>query len=216
VRPLIGRVVKEKHFAALDADEARVIAETVATGEWDVDLSKYERAESSSEERPGGRVDHTFVYERPEPEGRLADERYRLRLVVNGDRFTELTHFVKIPEAFERRFSEMRSKNTLVAGVSSGVVFVLYGGGAILGLFLLLRKRWVVWKPALYIGGAIAALMAAAFLSQWPLAWMQYDTAVSAAGWETYDGKARTPQAPDRTRGDVHASGAAPRSLRHR
>ncbi len=169
--------------AALGEHDARRIAETAAAHEWGVDLSAFAPLEAARETRPGGRVDHTFVYERPAPEGRLAEERYRLRLVVSGDRFTELTHLVKVPEAFERRFSEMRSKNSLVAGISNGVVFVLYGGGATVGLFLLLRKRWVVWKPALALAGAIAGLTAAAFLSRWPLGWMEYDTAVSAAGF---------------------------------
>jgi membrane protease YdiL (CAAX protease family) len=63
------------------------------------------------------------------------------------------------------------------------VVLVLYGGGAILGLFLLLKRRWVVWKPAVYLAGAIALLTAGAFLTQWPLEWMEYDTAVSAASF---------------------------------
>ncbi len=176
------KLAEDAPGAALDEPEARRIAETAAVGVWGVDLASFTPLEASRETQPGGRVDHTFVYERPDA-GRLADERYRLRLVVSGDRFTELTHFVKVPEAFERRFEEMRSKNSLVAGVSSGVVLVLYGGGAILGLFLLLRKRWVVWKPALYLAGAIAILIAGAFLAQWPLQWMEYDTAVSAASF---------------------------------
>ena len=169
--------------AALDEDEARRIAEASATGDWEIDLAAFAPLEASREARPGGRVDHTFVYERTGAEKRLGEERYRLRLVVSGDRLTELTHFVKIPESFERRFAEMRSKNDLVADVSSGSVLVLYGGGAILGLFLLLRRRFVVWRPALPWAAAIAALMSAALLSQWPLDWMRYDTAVSAAGF---------------------------------
>jgi hypothetical protein len=167
--------------AALEPDAARQIAEAAATDAWGVDLAPYSPLETSTETRPGGRVDHTFVYERDDV--RLAEARYRLRLVVSGDRFTELTHFVKVPEAFERRFSEMRSQNELVAGISSLLTYLLYGGGAIVALFLLLRRRFVVWRPALPWAGAIAVLVGAAMLSQWPLAWMEYDTALSAAGF---------------------------------
>jgi hypothetical protein len=169
--------------AALGAAEARRIAEGAAVETWGVDLSALTPLEAGHETLSGGRVDHTFVYERPEPKGRVGEERYRLRLVVSGDRLSELTWLVEVPEAFERRYSEMRSRNSLVSAVSNGVVFVLYGGGAIVGLFLLLRKRWVVWRPALALSGVIGLLTTAAFLSQWPLGWMEYDTAVSAASF---------------------------------
>ena len=171
--------------AELNAENARRVAETAATDEWAIDLQDFSALEASQEIRPSGRVDHTFVYERSGEEGHLAEARYRLRLVVSGDRLTELTHFVKIPEAFQRRFAEMRSRNDLVAGVSSLVVALLYGGGALFGLFTLLRRRFVVWRPALPWAAAIGLLFTAAMLSQWPLAWMEYDTAVSAAGFAT-------------------------------
>ena len=50
--------------AMLDADAARSIAENGSGAPWNVALERYEPVESSQEERPGGRVDHTFVYER--------------------------------------------------------------------------------------------------------------------------------------------------------
>jgi membrane protease YdiL (CAAX protease family) len=166
--------------AALDEKQARAIAEAAAVEAWGIDLREFAPLEASQEVRPGGRVDHTLVYERVGAEHRRGEERYRLRLVVSGDRLTELIHFVKVPEAFERRFAEMRSRNELVSDLSNGTVFVLYGAGAIVGLFLLLRIRWVVWRPALPWAGAVALGISAALLSQWPLDWMGYDTAVSA------------------------------------
>jgi len=82
--------------ASLSEVEARRIAEDRARV-WRVDLPAYAPVEASKEVKPGGRTDHTFVYERPVE--RLRAGRYRLRLVVSGDRLTELTHFVKVPEA---------------------------------------------------------------------------------------------------------------------
>src|SRR5262245_3926014 len=87
--------------ATLEADSARTIADQSASNEWGIDLGKYQLEEKSQEVRPGGRVDHTFVYERTD--ARIGEGRYRLRLVVGGDKLTELTHFVKVPEAFSRR-----------------------------------------------------------------------------------------------------------------
>jgi len=160
----------------LDREEARVLAEKHASS-WGVDLGAYTLIESSQELQPGGRLDHTVVYERSNKS--LGDALYRLRLVISGDRFTELSHFVKIPEGFERRYTEMRSANRGIKAGASVVILIVYlVGGCGVGLFFLLRMRWVVWRPAVLWAGVIAMLGALAQLNQWPLIWMSYDTAV--------------------------------------
>ncbi len=165
--------------ASLKPEWARTIAEAVVDREWSVDLDAFELVESAQEVRPGGRTDHTFVYQRPDVT--IGEGRYRLRLVVSGDELTELTHFVKIPEAFSRRYEEMRSANNgIAAGAGFAVVIFYLVGGCAVGLFFLLRERWVVWKPALKWGLFVAFLQFLVVLNQWPLLWMGYDTAVSA------------------------------------
>jgi hypothetical protein len=42
----------------------------------------------------------------------------------------------------------------------------------------MLRRRWVVTRPAVVWGGIIGLLQALAVLNSWPLLWMSYDTAV--------------------------------------
>jgi membrane protease YdiL (CAAX protease family) len=175
------RLPEDQAGAALDSEAARALAEQEAA-RWPEDLSPYRPVATSREVRASGRVDHTFVYERPTPT--LGEGRYRLRLVVSGDRFTELTHLVKIPEAFERRYGEMRSANdAIAAGSGLATVLILGVGGCGVGLFLLLRRRWVTWKHALAWGLLVGGLEAAAFMGFWPLLWMEYDTAVSAANF---------------------------------
>ena len=172
------RMPEDEPGANLDPDVARQLAEQAVADGWDVDLGAYELVESSQEVRPGGRTDHTLVYERPDE--RIGDGRYRLRLTVSGDRLTELTHFIKIPEAFSRRYDEMRSANN---GIATGAMFamaILYlGGGCVFGLFYLLRSRWLLWKPAVKWALFIAALQALVVINRWPLLWMGYDTALS-------------------------------------
>ena len=127
--------------------------------------------------RPSGRTDHTFVYERRNE--RIKNATYRVRMVVSGDRLTELTHFVMVPEAFQRHYEEMRSANNAIAfgaQVSAIVLYLFVGGG--FGLFVLLRKRYVLWRQPLFWAGVVALLQALAVLNAWPLAWMEYDTAV--------------------------------------
>jgi hypothetical protein len=142
-----------------------------------VNLAAFELVEQGQERRPGGRVDHTFTYERPSPT--LNDGRYRLRLVVSGDRLTELTHFVKVPEAFTRRYENMRSANEAIGvGAAVGMTLLYIIGGIGVGLFFMLRRRWVVWRPAAVWGAVIGLLQALALVNAWPLEWMSYDTAV--------------------------------------
>ncbi len=167
--------------AALDADAARAIAEGGAGAPWNVDLSQYELVESSREEQPSGRVDHTFVYEHGDRQA--GEGRFRLSLVVSGDRATALTHYLQIPEGFDRRYEEMRSANNGIASGATLGMALLYGGGAVVGLFVLLRQRRVLWRMALVFGVGIAVLQALAGFNSWPLIWMSYDTSVSESSF---------------------------------
>jgi membrane protease YdiL (CAAX protease family) len=167
--------------ASLEPDEAQPIAEAGAVETWGIALDDYELVERQQDVRPSGRTDHTFVYERPDVQA--GEGRYRLQLVVGGDRLTELTHLLKVPEGFDRRFQEMRSANTAAAMTSIVVMAVLFMGGAIVGLFFLLRERWVLWRKPLLWAGIVSFGMAMLTVNQWPLAWMNYDTAVSSTNF---------------------------------
>src|SRR5206468_668079 len=102
---------------------------------WAVDFNTYAPVEQGLERRPGGRVDHTFTYERGSPT--LNEGRYRVRLVVSGDRLTDVTHFIKVPEAFSRRYANMRSANEAIGvGAVVGLAIVYIVGGIGIGLFI--------------------------------------------------------------------------------
>jgi Type II CAAX prenyl endopeptidase Rce1-like len=162
--------------AALDASAARAIAEARAVGDWAIDFAPYKLLEQSEVRRSSGRVDHTFVYEREHET--LGDGRFRLRLGVAGDRLSEVSHYVYVPEAFKLRFQEMRSDNETIAKVASLAAAALYGiGGCILGTLWLLRRRALLWKRALVAGAVVAGINALALLASAPQAWFSYDTA---------------------------------------
>ncbi len=165
---------------ALDSAAARAIAEARARADWGIDFGPYKMLDASQAERPSRRVDHAFVYERNDE--KLGDATIRLRLSVSGDALTEVTHFVHIPEAFWRRYAELRSANNTIARVASLSAGVLYGlGGCILGVLWLMRKRWLLWKPALVAGVIVAGLNALAVLANAPQSWFGFDTANSPA-----------------------------------
>jgi hypothetical protein len=99
---------------------------------------------------------------------------------VGGGALTELTHFVKIPEAFSRRYEEMRSANNAISVASMVSLVLLYlMGGCGIGLFFLLRQHWVLWRMPVFWGLFISFLQLLAGFNQWPSCWMEYDTALS-------------------------------------
>lgn len=178
----LEKLAEKEPGASIVRDSARYIAETTAEKEWHVNFSLYKLVEESEERQIGGRLDHKFVYERQDVQ--IGEGKYRLRLVIGGDKLIELTHFVKIPEAFSRRYEEMRSVNTTISAFANIVMVVLYIlGGCIIGLFFLLRQRWVIWRNPLLWGIFIAFLQIFAIVNQWQLTWMNYDTAISTRGF---------------------------------
>ncbi len=163
--------------ANLPAQQARVIAEETAQTAWNVPLQEFALLESSQEEKPSKRIDHTFVYERPKTT--IGDARYRVRLVVSGDKLSEVTYFMKIPQEFLLKYQHMRSFNTMLAGIATILMFLLYFVGCCLfGLFLLVNKEWIRWRTAFTWGAFLATLQALVTLNQIPLLFMGYDTAL--------------------------------------
>ena len=133
--------------------------------------------------RPGKRVDHEFVYERlTDGAPSIGDGRLRLRLVVSGDRLTQLQRVIYVPEAFARRYGTLRSVNDNIAAAASVAAGLLYGlGGCLIGLIWLMRRHAVRWAPAARVAGVVAVLIAGAALSSIADSWFDYDTATSAS-----------------------------------
>ncbi len=172
-------LAEDEAGAALSEDEALATAERVASASWGVDLAVFERVESSQQTRPGGRIDHTFEYQRTGV--RFGDGRLRLRLVVGGDELIELTHFLEVPEAFSRRYAEMRSTNNLIGALAQvGALLGYLLIGCAVALFFLFRERWVLWRKPVYWGVFISFLQVLVVFNQLPLLWMSYDTALSS------------------------------------
>ena len=169
--------------AALSADAARAIAVATATRDWHVDFDRYRALTASATTQPRGRVDHEFVYERKlDGAPSIGDGRLRLRLMVSGDRLTQLQRFVYVPEAFKRRYKTMRTANDNIAQAASVVAGLVYGlGGCLIGLVWLMRRRAVRWAPSAKWAALVGLLIGAAALAAIPGSWINYDTATSAS-----------------------------------
>ena len=78
-RRVADAYVRDPSTKALERGAARALAEARARDDWAIDLAQFGLVEQSQQTRPNGRVDHTFVYERPD---RIGEARLRLRLSV--------------------------------------------------------------------------------------------------------------------------------------
>src|SRR4029078_1995859 len=96
-----------------------------------------------------------------------------------GDVLTAAYSCVSIREPFTRRYASMRSANELIGiGSTVGMALLYIFGGIGAGLFFMIRKRWVIWRPAMAWGVAVGTLQALATANELPLVWMTYDTAL--------------------------------------
>jgi len=173
------RLREDAPGAAMSVQAARRLAEERLREDWGVRLDEYRLADTSQETKPGKRVDHTIVFERKNET--VGEGRFRLRAIISGDRLTELTHYVKVPESFQRRYAEMRSANETITSVSTLVMILLYFvGGCGLGLFFLGRKGLIVARPAFLFALIVAGFQFLESINKLPLTWMTYDTALPA------------------------------------
>ena len=159
-------------------EDALKMSKDFAIDNFQTNFTEYDLIETKKNEEKSGRVDYTFVYQH---NGRQINEAfYRLQITVSGDKVSEFRHFVKTPEAFSRRYSEMRSANNTIASAGSIAMAIFYGfGGILIGIFILLRKRWLIWKKPLIWAFIVAVFGFITQFNNLPLTWFWYDTAIS-------------------------------------
>ena len=146
--------------------------------DWGVNAKPYKLVEYEEQVRPAGRVDHTFTYEREDAS--LKKGLYRLKATVAGDQLTELKHFVKIPDEFNRRYAQMFSVNTMIAIWAQ--VFKLLFYIFIIGLcalWVLYNRRYLLTAKICKMMGVFASLMLLYLVNQWALVWNNYHTMLS-------------------------------------
>lgn len=166
----------------LTVQEARTKAEQFAHS-WQVDFTRYQPLEATKDEKPCGRIDHIFIYQRNDIT--IGDEgRYRVRLIVSGDTVTSVDHYLFVPESFKRKYQEMRAGNmSLTQGATLIYLLLFFMIGGIGGGYWLFKNNLLQTKPALYWAAGLAFLMTLTNLNQLPLLWMHYNTATSSSNF---------------------------------
>ncbi len=169
-----------ENYAApsLSIDDASKLAVDHATSNWRINFQDYTLVEKSQDIKPNGRIDYTFVYEHAHK--KIGAAPYRLTLEVSGNLFSKLMLSLQVPEAFQRKYQEMRSANNTIALIANALMILLYIlGGCLIGLYLLAGAEWIIWKKATLAAFILALLITAHTINTLPLAWLNYDTALS-------------------------------------
>jgi hypothetical protein len=159
--------------AILTKDEAVTLAQKTAQS-FGISLASFNLVESSKKEARSKRIDHTFVYENAVKFGQAP---LQLKIVVSGDRVTEITRSVKVPQEFIRRFEAIRANNNLLFMLGQGIIYIVFMFfGCIVALFLMARHSRLRLLAPMFFAAGLIILQIFATLNIYPLVLYSYKT----------------------------------------
>ena len=165
-------IEEEAPGASLAEAEARRLAATFLTGELGRDLAALDFVEAQAQERPN-RIDYTFSWKLRD--FAVGEAHYRFYVRLQGDQIGGFGEYLKIPEAWERDYAELRSRNE-TTGLVAGTLLILTILAMLVSFFSGVRARDIRWKTALIFGAIAAVLTLLAELNNLPLTSFSYDT----------------------------------------
>jgi hypothetical protein len=163
----------------LDQDAARALAERYGADRQGVDWSRF-RLVTAISNRLDNRTDHTFEWEEI---GTAIDEgKFRLAMVIRGDRVARFLPFFKTPEAFDRALAG-RTPVQIVLTSLAGVINLAFAGALLVYTVRLARAGRLAVRPAVLAGLAGALLLLLQRLNEWPEALSAYPSTYSVIGY---------------------------------
>ena len=168
------KVEESRAGPSLDRAAAQAAAQNFLSGKLRIDLSAWDflPEEVNSNKRPN-RLDWSFTWEK---HGfRAKDAPYRLEVSLQGEHIGGTQVFLQVPEAWERSFEQLRSKNIFYNEVAL-IPYALFLGAALWFGISLTRRGQTSWGGAIKLGIVVAVLLFFMQLNEWPLARASYDT----------------------------------------
>jgi membrane protease YdiL (CAAX protease family) len=168
------KIEEARAGASPDRAAAEAAAQNFLRSNMGVDLSKWAflPEEANSSKKPN-RLDWSFTWEKRD--FRAKDAPYRLRVELQGDHAGSSKESLQVPDAWERSYAELRSKNILYNQVAIIPYLALMVAVIGLGILLTIRKQ-TSWGGAIKLGIVVAILLFFMQLNNWPLERMAYDT----------------------------------------
>ena len=167
-------VLEDAPGASLSQSEARALAEEYLVHDRGWALEDWELITASSEELPGGRTDHHFEWKRRD--FAVGESELRLAVDVQGDQVGGYDFWLKVPEAFQRHFSEQHNRAAFFNDLSYTLGFAGLGLAALLAYLVAVWRGIIPWRAGLGPALAVAAVSLLAGLNYLPLCKAWYDT----------------------------------------
>ena len=165
-------IEEEAEGASLDQAEARSLAERFLSDTMGRDLAGLTFVEAEITERPN-RSDHTFTWKLSDFE--VSEATYRLSVGIQGDQVGRYSEYLKVPEAWQREYQELRSYNE-ATGLVAAVLMILTWIAMLVILTQSIRARDVRWKTVTVFTAIAFALTFLAQLNTLPLTEYNFDT----------------------------------------
>ena len=172
---LVGfrRLIEEEAAGdSLSQPEARALAERFLSEAMGLDPGRLEFVEAETTERPN-RVDHSFTWKLAGFE--VSEASYRYRVGVQGGEVGSFSEFLKVPEAWERDYKELRARNDTTGQVAALFLFATWVA-MLVRLVSSIRYQDVRWRFALVLGGIAFVLSFLAEINALPVAVYNFDT----------------------------------------
>ncbi len=168
------KIEESRAGASLERAAAQSAAQNYLTAKLGLDPRGWDflPEEANSNKRPN-RLDWSFTWEKHGL--RAKDAPYRLQASLQGDRIGGSGEFLKVPEAWQRSYQQLRSSNIFYNQIAI-IPYVLLLGSALWVGISLTKRGQTGWGGAIKLGVIIAALFFLMELNQWQFTRASYDT----------------------------------------
>ncbi|GAB4543592.1 MAG: hypothetical protein Kow0063_36910 [Anaerolineae bacterium] len=147
---------EEAPGASLPQEGARALAEAYLVQDRDWSSADWELVSASTQEQPGGRADHFFEWRRRD--FAVGDGDLWLSLSVQGDQIGSHYLWLRVPEAFQRHFSEQSNRAGFFSNLSFGVGFVGFGLASLLAYLVGVWRGGLRWHAGMLPALAVFAV----------------------------------------------------------
>jgi len=167
-------ILEDASGARLSQDEARALAQDYLTHDRRWALADWESVAASSQDRPGGRTDHYFEWKRRNYS--IGESELRLNVQVQGDRLGDYGYWIKVPEVFQRRYSEQRNRANFINDMSFWIGGFGLGLAATIAYFVGMLRGTSRWNAGFVPAVAVFAVGMLSGLNGLTLSKAGYDT----------------------------------------
>jgi membrane protease YdiL (CAAX protease family) len=175
------KIEESRAGASLDRTAAQSAAQKYLSAKLGLDPSGWDfLPEEANSNKPPNRLDWSFTWEK---HGfRAKDAPYRLKVSLQGDRIGGSEEFLKVPEAWQRSYQQLRSSN-IFYNQAAIIPYILLLGSALWAGISLTKRGQTSWGGAIKLGLVVAALFFLMELNQWQFTRANYNTHESYASF---------------------------------